>query len=242
MLHTQIETDHLTYAREPAQLRAEDVMRAHAPMVRRVAWHVHSRMSTAIEIEDLIQIGLTALVEAARTFEDRGISFGPYASVRVRGAMIDELRRDARMARAGMAKRREIAAMRTRLEHKLLRPASDAELAEEMGLAPEEYFSAVASTLAMRQESLDDVYSDHDAWFADGGMAADAQIEAAQSTAHLERCIATLPEREALILQLYFVEEMNLDEIGATLGIGAARVCQIKKSSLEKLRSLINRE
>jgi RNA polymerase sigma factor FliA len=239
MLHSQAEFQQLTYGREPTANNAEDIVRAHAQMVRRIAWHVHSRMSTAIEVEDLIQIGMVALVEAARTFEDRGIAFAPYASTRVRGAMIDELRRDARMARAGMAKRREIARVRARLEAKLMRPASDAEMASELELEPAAYHAMIATTHSVRQESIDEVYSDHDVWFADLTQGADTQLEEAQQRALLAKCIGKLQHREALILQLYFAEEINLDEIGETLGVGAARVCQIKKAALQKIRSMI---
>ncbi len=92
---------------DPAKL-----VQSHSNIVRRIAWHVHSRMSSAIDVEDLMQIGLVALVEAAQNFEDRGIAFAPYAATRVRGAMVDALRRDARMGRAGMANRRYLASIR----------------------------------------------------------------------------------------------------------------------------------
>ena len=110
------------------------LVEAHSALVRRIAWHVHSRMSSAIEVEDLIQIGLIALVEAAQNFEDRGIAFSPYASTRIRGAMVDALRRDARMGRAGMANRRYLAGIRARLEQEYMRSPSDAEMAGATGL------------------------------------------------------------------------------------------------------------
>jgi RNA polymerase sigma factor FliA len=239
MLHTMIDHDQLTYNRAPTAVRVDEVVRAHSAMVRRIAWHVHSRMSTAIDVEDLIQIGMIALVEASRVFEDRGVAFAPYASTRVRGAMIDELRRDARMARSGMAKRREISQIRARLENQFNRPATDAEMAEAMRLSPRDYQTALASTHSIRLDSIDEVYSDHSAWFADAGLGADSQIEESERRAILAQSIGKLNEREAMVLQLYFVEEMNLDEIGETLGVGAARVCQIKKAALERLRHML---
>jgi RNA polymerase sigma factor for flagellar operon FliA len=211
----------------------------HSALVRRIAWHVHSRMSTAIEVEDLIQIGLIALVEAARNFEERGIAFAPYASTRIRGAMIDSLRRDARMCRAGMANRRYLAGIRAKLENEYMRTPSDAEMASATGLEPQAYYSMAASTKAARQESIEDSYSDHDMWFADLADAADTVLEKQQLRETMASNLAKLSEREALILQLYFVEELNLDEIGATLSIGAARVCQIKKAALDKMRIMM---
>jgi RNA polymerase sigma factor FliA len=242
MQHSPISHDALTYAPRRSQDDADAIIRAHSQLVRRIAWHVHSRMSSAIEVEDLIQIGMVALIEAARTFEDRGIPFVPYASMRVRGAMIDELRRDARMCRSGMANRRRLAQVRTRLENTLGRNASDAEMATALELDSNAYHVLVATTQAVRQDSIDEVYSDHDIWFADIAEGADIALEKSQMRAMLAAHIATLAEREAMVLQLYFVEEFNLDEIGETLGVGAARVCQIKKAALDKLRTMMMAE
>lgn len=215
------------------------LIEAHSALVRRIAWHVHGRMSTAIEVEDLIQIGLIALVEAAQNFEDRGLSFAPYAQTRIRGAMVDALRRDARMGRAGMANRRYLAGIRARLEQEYMRNPSDAEMAGAAGLEPDAYHAMAASTVPMGQESIDDSYSDHDMWFADLADRADTALEKAQLRSALLENLAKLSEREAMILQLYFAEELNLDEIGETLNIGAARVCQIKKAALDKMRMMM---
>jgi RNA polymerase sigma factor FliA len=239
MQHSPIAHDELTYASRRSQGDADAIIRAHSQLVRRIAWHVHSRMSSAIEVEDLIQIGMVALIEAARTFEDRGIPFVPYASMRVRGAMIDELRSDARMCRSGMVNRRRLAQARARLENQLGRSASDADMANALELDSGAYHTLVATTHAVRQDSIDEVYSDHDIWFADMADAADTLLEQSQMRSLLTQNIAMLAEREAVVLQLYFVEELNLDEIGETLGVGAARVCQIKKAALEKLREMM---
>ena len=240
MQHITIQHEQLTYAPRRAQVDADALIASHSPLVRRIAWHVHSRMSTAIEVEDLMQIGMIALIEAARTFEDRGIVFAPYASMRVRGAMIDELRRDARMCRSGMVNRRRLIQVRSALENSLQRGASDAEMAEALDLESNAYHVMVASTHAMRQESIDEAYSDHDIWFADMADGADTKVEQAQMRALLAENIASLGEREAMVLHLYFIEELNLDEIGETLGVGAARVCQIKKAALDKLRMMMS--
>lgn len=226
------------YAPTPTSNPAR-LIEAHSALVRRIAWHVHSRMSSAIEVEDLIQIGLVALVEAAQNFEDRGIAFTPYAATRIRGNMVDALRRDARMGRAGMANRRYLAGIRARLEQEYMRKPSDAEMAGATGLEPAAYHAMAASTQPLGQESIEDSYSDHDMWFADVSDAADTMLEKAQLRDALIANLSKLSEREALILQLYFVEELNLDEIGETLGVGAARVCQIKKAALDKMKMMM---
>ncbi len=230
----------MVYKRKPEVQSPEALARAHMPLVRKIAWHVHGRVSTAIEVEDLIQIGMIALVEAANGYEDRGHAFATYATMRIRGAMIDHLRRQATLCRSAMARRRDFTAARVKLEQKLGREASEAELAVELGLDPAEFRRQWDEAQAVRHESIDEVYSEHSMWFADLGEGAEQALQREGLQEALAGAIGQLPEREAMVLQLYFVEEMNLEEIGLTLGIGAARVCQIKKAALEKVRGLLS--
>jgi RNA polymerase sigma factor FliA len=224
-----------TYTRRP-RAGPEMLVRQHMQLVRKIAWHVHARVASAIEVEDLVQIGMIALVEAANAYEDRGHAFGTYATMRIRGAMIDHLRKSASICRSAMVRRREINAARDRLEGALGRSPTDAEMAEAMGLDSSDYRALVDETQSARHESLDEVYSDHSMWFADVEERADEALERDGLKQAIAAGIRTLPERDAMVLQLYFVEEMNLDEIGQTLGVGAARICQIKKAALDKLR------
>jgi RNA polymerase sigma factor for flagellar operon FliA len=226
----------MTYARKPARLNHAQLVGSHMPLVRKIAWHVHGRVSNAIDVEDLVQIGMVALVEAAAGYEDRGHAFSTYAGMRIRGAMIDHLRRHATQCRSGMAKRKEIARARAELEAKLGRAVSEPELGEAMGLDPAAFRELADAAESVRHESLDEVYSDQSMWFADVEDGADEQFDRGRLGEALAAHIATLPEREALVLQLYFVEELNLEEIGLVLDIGAARVCQIKKAALDRLR------
>ncbi len=226
----------MTYARKPQRQTQASLVQGHMPLVRKIAWHVHGRVSNAIDIEDLVQIGMVALVEAANGYEDRGHAFSTYAGMRVRGAMIDHLRRHATQARSGMAKRKEIAKVRAELEGKLGRAASEGEMAQAMGLDATSFREMADAAESVRHESLDEVYSDQSMWFADLEEGADEQLDRGRLGEALAEHIAQLPEREAMVLQLYFVEELNLEEIGQVLDIGAARVCQIKKSALDKLR------
>src|SRR3546814_17053174 len=106
----------VTYRRTPAKPQPEALARGHMPLVRKIAWHVHGRVSSAIDIEDLIQIGMVALVEAANGYEDRGHAFSTYASVRIRGAMIDHPRSHPTLSRSAVVRRRDRAGVRQRLE------------------------------------------------------------------------------------------------------------------------------
>jgi len=226
----------MTYQRRPARQDPAALARQHMPLVRKIAWHVHGRVSSAIEVEDLVQIGMVALVEAANGYEDRGHAFSTYASMRIRGAMIDHLRRHATICRSAMAKRKAMNEASAKFEAQWGRSPSEAELARTMGIDPAEFREMADSAINIRQESLDEVYSDQSIWFADVEERVDQTLEREELAAAMAEHISELPEREALVLQLYFVEEMNLDEIGQTLGVGAARVCQIKKSALDRLR------
>lgn len=215
----------------------EQLIRMNFGLVRKIAWHTHGRVSSAIDIEELMQIGMIALIEAARAFEDRGqAAFTTYASVRIRGAMIDALRKQATLCRSALKKRRELNAARAELSARLGRPPSEIELARHLDIPVTELHEQIASTQELRHESIDEVYSEHSIWFASEAPDALEQLQSADMKRALVEAIASLPEREAMVLQLYFVEELNLEEIGEVLGVGAARICQIKKSALGKVR------
>lgn len=219
----------------------QELIHANFGLVRKIAWHTHGRVSTALDIEELIQIGMIALIEAARTFEDRGqAQFTTYASVRIRGAMIDALRKQANMARSALRRRRELNNARQDLTARLSRAPTPEELAEYLEITLNDLQEQISNTQGLKYESMDEVYSDHSIWFASEDSDALEILEQQDLREALARAIGQLPPREATVLQLYFVEEFNLEEIGQTLGVGAARVCQIKKVALEKVRKMLS--
>ena len=229
-----------TYGRNAGPMGAAQLSKQYMPLVRKIAWHVHGRVSSAIEIEDLLQIGMLALVEAANGFEDRGHGFATYAQMRVRGAMIDHLRRHATLCRSAMATRKKLGKARGELEQKFGRMPTEAEMSAHLEMAPADYRIAADSAEMVQHTSIDEAYSDQSMWFADVEDRADDILERESLKKAIAAGIGKLPQREAMVLQLYFVEEMNLEEIGLTLDIGAARVCQIKKAALDKLRDLLS--
>jgi len=226
----------LTYSANPEKLSQEQLITNHLPLVRKLAWHVNGRVSNAIEIEDLLQIGMVALIEAARTYEDRGFGFSNYAKLRVRGAMIDQLRKISNLSRAALSFRKKLRTVKERLSQELGTEPNEASLAKAMDMDPESFRIAMDDADAIDLKSMDEVYSDQNIWFEDKTEQADEILERSEMQNLIAEAIAGLPKREGLILQLYFVEEMNLEEIGKTLDIGAARVCQIKKAALSKLK------
>ena len=234
----------LTYApkRRPGDDR-DRLVREHLPLVRRIAWHVHGSMSTIVEVEDLVQVGLIALVEAAATFEDRGlVSFRQYCATRLRGAMIDELRRQATTTRGAMRRRRQYADAISTLTAQTGKAPGEDMIAQHIGVSIDKLRSDYVTADAIRFDSIDEVYADDMPWFADDTPDAFEQLADSDLRGALIAAITALPEREAQVIQLYYVEEMNLEEIGAVFDIGAARVCQIKASAHAKLKKALARK
>lgn len=215
----------------------EALVVAHFALVRRLAWHVRGRTASIAELEELIQSGMVALIEAARDFEDRGFAFSTYASIRIRGAMFDHLRRGSGQSRTAAGARRAINAARRTVENCRPGAASALALAGQMGISVDDYYKLESDAVRGTAVSLDEVYADDDARFCDDRPQPDHALDANERRRTLGIAIRQLDPRSQLVLHLYFFEEMNLEEIGQTLNVGAARVCQIKKEALAKLRA-----
>lgn len=214
-----------------------DRVRRFLPMVRRLAWHVHGSGRPGIELEDLIQAGLVALTECAQKHsgptED---GFAAYAKMRVRGAMVDLIRRSVPMSRGATERRRQIAEKETELRGQLGREPSPKELAQALGIIEAELVSLRDTSQPLRFDSIDEVYSDQNAAFADEtpdsfSLLADEELRGAVIEA-----ITDLPERLKLVVQLYFVEELNLAEIAEVLQVSIPRIHQLKAQALDRLR------
>lgn len=214
---------------------AEALVEEYAPLVRKIAWQVHSRVSRTSDLDDLIQVGLIALIEASRNYEERGFAFATYATTRIRGAMIDQQRREADVGRSAMGAAKRIQATRAALEQQLLRAPTAAEMAEELGMSAEAYFELERNATHGRSTSLDEMVESGAFLFADDRLGAGEACEQADILDALRLCIGKLGDREQIVLQLYFFEELNLQEIGLTLDVSAARVCQIKRDAMVKI-------
>ena len=233
----------LTYSRVTRPGGDQEAMiRHYLPLVRRIAWHVHGSMSTIVEVEDLVQIGLVALVEAIGQAAEQGAQFRAYLQTRLRGAMIDELRRQATTTRGAMRRRRQYHAAVATLTASTGRAPDEAALAKELGVTVEKLRADYETADAVRFESMDEVYADDLPWFADDTPDAFEQLAESDLRDTLIAAITALPEREALVVQLFYVEELNLEEIGQVIGVGAARVCQIKAAAHAKLKKALARK
>jgi len=219
----------------------EELVHKHAPLVKRIAYHLMNRLPPNVQADDLIQAGMIGLLEASRNYDpSQGASFETYAGIRIRGAMLDEIRRSDWTPRSVHRKARVVAeAMRT-IENEHGRDARDVEVAEELGMNLKEYHAILQDASGCRVFSLDELAAVGDVMRGQAGGVHAGPFEGLQKDAFKEALakeIAGLPEREKLVMALYYDEELNLREIGQVLGVSESRVCQIHSQAALRLRS-----
>lgn len=224
----------------PAQ-NLDAVVRQHAELVKRIAYHLAGRLPPQVEVEDLIQAGMIGLIEASQNYATgRGASFETYAGIRIRGAMLDALRKLDWAPRSVHRKARAAAAALREVESTHGREASDGDVASQMGVPLDEYHRIVRDALGCQMLRLNDSEDGQDSTLdrlVDDapdplGVALDDSMRQAVIDA-----IGQLPERERLILSLYYEQELNLKEIGAVLKVTESRVCQLHGQALVRLRA-----
>ena len=223
------------YAAAPEARKASDeLIVRHAELVKRIAYHMAGRLPPSVDVDDLIQAGMVGLMEAASNWSmNRGASFETYAGIRIRGAMIDALRKLDWAPRSVHRQARAVAAAVREIEQSTGREARDAEVAQHMGVTLEEYHQALQDAAVCQLASLEDKAGDHFADDADPFRdAADDQFRTALTSA-----IGNLPERERLVMSLYYSDGLNLKEIGAVLEVTESRACQLHGQALTRLRA-----
>jgi RNA polymerase sigma factor FliA len=213
-------------------------------LVKRIACHLAARLPNTVEMDDLLQAGMIGLLEAAGNFDPtRGASFDTFAGIRIRGAMLDEVRKLDWTPRSVHQKHRQVSEAMQAIEADEGRPATGSEIAERLGLSLDEYFRILADTAGCRLFSLDDPVDDEGLARevpADAEEAPDAELAKSQFRQQLALAIKRLPEREQLVLSLYYERELNLKEIGLVLEVTESRICQIHSQALIRLRSLMS--
>lgn len=225
-----------------SQLQPEELVERYAPLVKRIASHLLGRLPDGVELEDMVQTGLIALLDAARQYSAaRGASFETYAGIRVRGAMLDEFRNTDWAPRSVYRKQRQLTAAVRAVENRTGAHASPRDVAAELGVPLEEYFRMVTATTTQRMFSLEDANpdqgSDADPDGDQPSLDPAAELESEEFHAAMTAAIGELPEREALVMSLYYDEELNLKEIGEVLGVSESRICQIHGQALVRLRA-----
>jgi len=222
------------------RLNSTRLVEEQMPLVQRLAWHFHGRVGRFVEVDDLLQAGYLGLVDASQRYSVcDGVSFAAYAAIRIRGSIIDHLRRNSNLCRNTISMRQAVERARRKLSQRLGRDPETLELAEAMDMTPETLQDWENRFQTNQLQSLDEVYTDHSILFSDHGASAEDALEQSQLKVLLRHAIEDLPERNALVLQLYYVEELNVYEIAAILDVTTGRVSQIKKAAIEQLRALM---
>ncbi len=213
-----------------------------APLVKRIAHHMMAALPPSVEIDDVIQSGMMGLLDAARRYQtSEGAQFETYAVQRIRGAMLDGLRQCDWLPRGVRRSLRKVEAMISRLEQQNGRSPSEAELAKALEMPLPEYQRLLQDARGYQIVSYEDFSADEDDSFLDR-YAVDHEadpLHVLQDRGLREALVAgidNLPEREKLVMGLYYEQELNLREIGEVLGVSESRVCQIHTQAIARLR------
>jgi RNA polymerase sigma factor for flagellar operon FliA len=223
---------------EQTQNRDEELILAHLGMVKRVAVHLKARIPPFMEVDELVQVGMIGLIEAARAFDPtKGVVFESYAHSRVRGAMIDEVRRLSFLPRSAVAFNKSHSSANQALATELGRAPTQAELAEYMGRELDSFEKDRGSARQFETFSMEVVSEEVMNIREQASQQPEALVEEAQMMTALTDAIDGLPERDKLVISLYYVDELNLREIGEVLGVSESRVSQILSANVKKLRA-----
>lgn len=231
----------------PAQDPAE-LARIHAPLVRRIALHLAARLPAGVELDDLLQSGMCGLLEAAQSYQaDSQASFETFAGYRIRGAMLDELRRGDWSPRSVHRQSRRLAQARQQLEQSLGRPPSIREVAQALEMSQAEVQQLESDgqrcqLLALDAEPEDEMGSSQTRHLRSSEAGPDQLITEMQSKQQLAEGIRQLPERDQLVLSLYYREELHQREIAEVLSVTESRVSQLHSRALKRLREILQVE
>ncbi len=219
------------------------LLKQYSPLVRRLAHQMIAKLPANVELDDLIQVGMIGLNDALGRFDAaQGVMFETFATQRIRGAMLDELRGGDWMSRGDRRHQRSIEAAVHRLEQKLQRAPNESEIADEMGMMLADYQELLGKVRGTQLFYLEDLSGEDgddflDRHVADEGANPLDMLEDHRMREALVDAIGKLPEREQHVMSMYYERDMNLKEIAAVLGVTESRVCQLHSQSIARLRS-----
>ncbi len=223
---------------------ADQLLEKYTPLVKKIAWHLSSRLPADIHIDDIIQSGLIGLLDASKHYDPgQGAQFETYATIRIRGAILDEVRRSDWVPKSVHKKARDLAAAIAEIERRTGRDARDVEVAQELGVSLEEYYNILQDSNSCRMLSFDDLDADDIqslGMFEDQHSNVVSEVMDEEFKQRLSHAIASLPERERMVMSLYYDTEMNLKEVGALIGISESRVSQLLSQAQLRLVARMN--
>jgi RNA polymerase sigma factor for flagellar operon FliA len=216
----------------------------HGELVKRIAYHVVARLPAHIEVDDLIQAGMIGLLNAAQNFTpNKGANFETYAGIRIRGAMLDEARKSNWTPRSTFRNAKQVSQAIREIENRTGRDARPPEIAAALGVSLEDYHRMVESAASSKLLSYEQLAEDPER----ASMLPETPEEGPESALledqfreALAEAIASLPERERLVLSLYYDNELNLREIGQVLEVSESRVCQIHGQAVLRIRARLD--
>ena len=213
----------------------------YSPLVKRIAHHLLSRLPPNVQLDDLIQSGIIGLLEAEQNYDaTKGASFETFAGIRIRGAMLDDIRRGDWVPRSVYKNHRDITKAITELERQLTRPPQDIEIAEHLSMSLSDYHRVLNDINCGRLMGIADLGVAEDTLTCNNSESHDlplSEVVDCHFQTALAAAIKTLPEREALALSLYYNDELNLKEIGLVLGVSESRISQIHSQAMLRLRA-----
>ena len=222
---------------------SSELIETHAPLVKKIALHLLARLPASVQLDDLMQAGMIGLLEAGQRYSStKGATFETYAGIRIRGSMVDEIRKGDWVPRSVHRNARRVARAIKTVEDRLGREAQDAEVAEELDMGLSEYHATLSDASGGRLFSLDELNESGELPI-ELSEASDNRLDGLASDSfrsNLAAAIEQLPEREKLVLSLYYQDELNLKEIGAVLGVSESRVSQIHSQAALRLRGRLS--
>jgi len=221
----------------------QNLIKDNITLVKKIAWHLHGRVSSIIDIEDLIQIGILGLISAAQNYApQKDASFSSYANIRIKGEILDYLRKNSNLCRATIRMKKISEKASLMLRHKLGREPLNNEIASEIGISSEKYYEWTNAFEANIIRSLDESYDEYSQWFVTKEMNPEENINHTELRNGLKEVLGKLEGKEALIIQLYFVEELNVYEIAEVMNVSTGRVSQIKTSAIKRIREDLQKD
>ena len=228
------------YYSEKSQLTINEIIEDNLELVKKIAWQIFGRVQKVVEIEDLIQQGMEGLVAAAQKYSPKdGVTFQQYAQLRIRGSIIDYLRKNSNLCRTTIINKQKYDQVFEELQKEFNRNPQDNELVDALHININELHKWKEAFAVNKLESIDAVYDEFSIWFLSKDNDPEEKFNELELREALIKALKKLEKVEALVIQLYYVEELNVYEIAKILELTNGRISQIKSFAIKKLRNEI---